>query len=302
MTQSATAVEPLPLATWTHLSVTYDGSSLRLFVNGVNVTTLPVVGAIAVTANPLRIGGNAIWGQYFAGLIDEVRIYNYALSEAAISRDMTIPVDNGLVAAYSFDEGTGTVLGDASGHGNHGTIDGATWTNEGRFGGALAFDGVDDAVAVSDASTLDLTTSFTLEAWVYPTALSGWRTVVLKEVDQGLAYSLYANDNVPRPAGYAKVAGVDQAAVGAASLALNTWTHLAATYDDRVLRLFVNGLEVGNLPLTGAAAVSDRPLRIGGNNIWGEYFEGSIDEVRIYNRPLSAQEIQTDMSTPIGGR
>ena len=82
---------------------------------------------------------------------------------------------------------------------------------------------------------------------------------------------------------------------------MNTWTHLAATYDGSVLRLYVNGAQVSTRTIGGNILTSTSPLRIGGNSIWGEYFTGLIDEVRIYNRPLTAAEIQTDMNTAIGG-
>jgi PKD repeat protein len=75
-----------------------------------------------------------------------------------------------LVAAYSFDEGTGTKVNDTSGNGNHGTISGAQWSNAGRYGKALVFDGVYDWVTANDAPSLNLTTAMTLAAWVYPTA------------------------------------------------------------------------------------------------------------------------------------
>jgi hypothetical protein len=71
---------------------------------------------------------------------------------------------------------------DASGKGNTGAISGATWITQGRFGKALSFDGVNDWVTINDAASLDLTTSMTLEAWVYPTVnMTQWATVVLKE-------------------------------------------------------------------------------------------------------------------------
>ena len=100
---------------------------------------------------------------------------------------------SGLVAAYGFNEGAGSTVSDASGNGNHGTRSGAQWTNSGRYGKALVFDGVNDWVTVSDAPSLDLTTGMTLEGWVYPTALSGgsrngWRTVILKEISGNSAY------------------------------------------------------------------------------------------------------------------
>ena len=138
----------------------------------------------------------------------------------------------------------------------------------------------------------------TLEAWVYPTTLSGWRTVILKEISGRLSYGLYAYDNAPRPAAYINTGGSDLSALGTASIPLNTWTHLAATYDGATLRLFVNGSQVGSRAISGAIRASTNPLRIGGND-WEEYFSGRIDEVRIYNRALSQAEIQTDMNTAI---
>jgi hydrogenase maturation factor HypE len=80
---------------------------------------------------------------------------------------------------------------------------------------------------------------------------------------------------------------------------LNTWTHLALTYDGATMRMFVNGAQVSTKAVTGSAPVTAAALRIGGDSVWGEYFKGLIDEVRIYNRALNGGEIQTDMNTPI---
>ena len=101
-----------------------------------------------------------------------------------------------------------------------------------------------------------------------------------------------------RPEGYVHVA-TDTAASGTSALALNTWTHLAVSYDGATIRLYVNGVQVGSRALTGPIAPSTGALRIGGNAVWGEYFKGLIDEVRVYNRALSAGEIQLDMVTPV---
>ena len=65
------------------------------------------------------------------------------------------------------------------------------------------------------------------------------------------------------------------------------------------MRLYVNGVQVGSRAQTGSMVVSTRALRIGGNGVWGEYFNGLIDDVRIYNRALTAAEIQTDMNTAV---
>ena len=130
-------------------------------------------------------------------------------SLAAVARDaagnhttsatVTVTVNNpippptdpaGLVAAYNFDEGSGTTVVDASGHANYGTISGATWTTQGKFGNALSFNGTSNWVTVNDAPSLDLTTAMTLEAWVRPvTAMSDFRALIVKNY----TYYLYAS-------------------------------------------------------------------------------------------------------------
>ena len=76
----------LPTATWSHLALTYDGATLRLYVNGTKVASQAKTGAITTSTNPLQIGGDSLYGQFFAGLIDEVRIYNVALTRRASRR------------------------------------------------------------------------------------------------------------------------------------------------------------------------------------------------------------------------
>jgi hypothetical protein len=76
---------------------------------------------------------------------------------------------------------------------------------------------------------------------------------------------------------------------------------LAATYDGATLRLYVNGTLASSLARSGSINTSNSPLRLGGNSIWGEWFNGLIDEVRIYNRALTQPEIQSDMNTPVAG-
>ena len=221
----------------------------------------------------------------------------------------------GLVLAFGFEEAAGNSVLDSSAAPVNGTIAGATRVAAGKIGRALSFDGVNDWVTVNDttASKIDLTTGMTLEAWVRPTsALSGWESVVIKErTTVGLSYALYANDGAPDASGFAGPAGylrpgpvastTDQGVRQAShtSIALNTWTHLATTYDGANQRLYINGALVATKPQTGSTAVSNQPLRIGGNGVWGEFFQGLIDEVRIYNRALSAAEITADMTTPV---
>ena len=205
-----------------------------------------------------------------------------------------------LVAAYSFDAGTGSLVRDVSGKGHDGTISGAAWMSSGRHGGALSFDGVNDLVTVADASALDLDSGMTLSAWVRPTANESWRTIVTKETNRSLVYGLFSNSDTARPSGVLTIGKNQRQKIvrGASVLPVSTWTHLATTYDGANLRLFVNGTQVARRAVTGQIGTSTGPLQIGGNNVWSEWFQGQLDDLRIYNRALTASELKTDMNTP----
>src|SRR5262249_10563755 len=136
----------------------------------------------------------------------------------------------GLVAAYAFDEGAGTVANDASGNALNGTLSNATWTTAGRFGGALSFNGTTSWVTVADASVLHLPTAMTLEAWVKASALADWRSILLKERSGGLCYALYGSNTSSVPSTYIRRSS-DVEATSPVSLPLNEWVHLAATYN-----------------------------------------------------------------------
>jgi hypothetical protein len=223
----------------------------------------------------------------------------------AVNVNNTAP--SGLVAAWGFEEGAGTTTTDVSGSNLIGTISGASWSAAGRFGNALSFDGVNDWVTVADNNVLDLTTGMTIEAWVNPTINNGWETILMKETTGELAYALYSDNNgndsggPRRPAVWIRQGGTSYGTAGTSQTPVGNWTHIAATYDGSVLRIYENGLLANSLSRIGSINVTGSPLRMGGNSVWSEWFNGLIDEVRIYNRALSAAEIQSDMNTPIGG-
>jgi hypothetical protein len=239
-----------------------------------------------------------------------------ALSAVNLVVSSGAPQPAGLVLALAFDEAAGTTAIDSSSSLKNGTIRQAVRV-AGKIGGALRFDGVDDWVTVTDttASPLDLSTGMTIEAWVNPTVMSGWECILMKErgvAGEGLlSYALYAHDGAPLavgqpvPAGYVRLNPVasttDRAVRGTTKLTLGVWTHLATTYDGANQRFYVNGVLVGTTASPGAGiAVSNGAIRIGGNaSSTGEFFQGMIDEVRVYNRALSAAEIATDMTAPI---
>lgn len=205
----------------------------------------------------------------------------------------------GLVAAYGFEEASGSMAADASGKGNHGTIKEAVRINTGKYGNALKFDGVNDWVTVNDSASLDLSAGFTLEAWVYPQSVQGWQTVIMKETSGDLVYYLSSSNNANLP-NSAFNNGNFNGVTGPGQLPANEWSHLVSTYDGQYQRLYVNGKEVAKNAQSGLIQQSDGVLRIGGNSVWTEYFQGYIDEVRVYNRALTAEEVSNNMTTPVG--
>jgi hypothetical protein len=116
-------------------------------------------------------------------------------------------------------------------------------------------------------------------------------SVALKETARGLAWGLY-------PAAAHVATGSERSARGAAA-PLKRWTHVALTYDGATIRRYVNGVLAGSRPQTGRLPASSRPLRFGGNAVWPEWFRGRLDEIRVYERALTARQLQADMATPI---
>jgi hypothetical protein len=141
----------------------------------------------------------------------------------------------------------------------------------------------------------------TLEAWVRPTAnQSGWRNILQRET---AAYFLHASydQGTLRPATGGTFAGNNFVAAPASNaIQVNSWVHLASTYDGTTLRLYADGTQIAERAMKGSIETNTNPLWIGGNKPFGEFFQGQIDEVRIYNRALSPAEIQADMSKPVG--
>ena len=262
----------------------------------VNVS-YPITGKYPVSLTVTGSRGSTT--KTYPSLISVIPKPFYSLVLPSVTNAVTITSKNGLMAAYGFEEVSDTTVVDFSGNGNHGTIKEAVSVPNGHNGKALEFDGVNDWVTVNDSASLDFSTGMTLEAWVYPKRLiNGGKTVILKEMPGGEVYSLYASEDVNRPTSYFND-GDYQGVAGLNPLPLNQWTHLVATYDGQYQRLYVNGKEVANSKRNGLIQQSTGELRMGGNSLWDEYFQGYIDEVRIYNRALTQAEVSYNMATAV---
>ena len=196
-----------------------------------------------------------------------------------------------LVAYWKFDEGTGTTTADSSGNGNAGTlINGPQWA-PGIAGKALYFDGIDDNVTVLDSTTLNPSSAFTISAWVNPaTTFTDFRSILVKNYKYYLYSNVigYCGDGNP-VGGFSETANTT--VCQPSPLPINTWTHLSLTYDGSMLTLYRGGIAVASSTASGTLQPTTETLQIGASQ-YGEYFQGLIDEVRIYSRALKATEIQ----------
>jgi PKD repeat protein len=285
-------VAPLAVSFFSTNSADPEGSSLTYTWSFGDGTT-------STSANPVKTYNNA--GVYLAQLT--VRDGTNTSAPSVVTISVGSPA-TGLVAAYGFDEGLGAAALDVSGNGNNGTVTGASWTSNSRFGKALSFGG-SSLVTVADSASLDLSSGMTLEAWVNPVALNGsWMNVIFKaNGDPGSANPAYLLQgcSAASSAPSVYINGAPSNLAASSPLPLNTWSHIAATYDGATIRFFVNGLLVASRAQTGAIIASSDVLTIGGNAYSGQNWAGLIDEVRIYNRALSPVEIHKDMNIPVAG-
>ena len=245
-----------------------------------------------------RDGLRADWLTPMGRICGAVVIAAVIVAAELVSAPASMSATTGLVAAYGFDEGSGTTVTDASGNGHTGTITNATWAATGKYGKALQFNGTNALVSIPDAASLHLSTGMTLEAWVNPSTVnSAWRDVIYKGNDN---YYLEATSDHSSHPDAGMIAGGSYAdAFGTAALTASTWSYLTETYDGSTLRLYVNGTQVASTAHTGTIATSTNPLQIGGDSLYGQDFAGLIDEVRVYNVALTAAQIQTDQATPV---
>ena len=209
------------------------------------------------------------------------------------------PSVSGLMAAYNFDEGSGSIAADASGNGNTATLfGGATWVT-GHSGNGLSFDG---GSGYSTAPSVPYVANWTISAWVRSPAApgaSGYAGPVHREKNFQINWN-HADPNF-RGAAAVNVGGTWYAA-SFGTLAANTWYFLAATYDGETLNAYSNGaLVTSNAAPSGPASSDPNPLTFGKHAANSYFFQGSIDDVRVYNRALSLSEIQSDMNSPVTG-
>ena len=209
----------------------------------------------------------------------------------------------GLIAAYSFEDSDSSAVMDSSGNANHGTNSGAIHTTTGQFGSAMSFDGINDMIKLN---TMDIVggSGLTISAWMkaddfgIPDARLVSKATGVNEVDHYWMVSTFRNNSIRfrLKSGGSTTTLISNKNV----ITAGVWHHIAVTYDGDMMRIYVDGSEVGSTKKSGAINTNSSVLAaIGAQPQGDKLFDGLIDEVRLYNSPLTVEQIQTDMTVQI---
>lgn len=295
---------------WHNVAMVYSGTSaasgIKIYVDGVQESMATVVDSLSASIlNNINfeIGARDGADYSFNGSIDEARVYNRALLAAEVKKlySMGAPKFNasqnkklttGLAGYWSFDGAdiADVTVFDRSGGGNHGTLNNGPIRVLGKKGQALKFDGSNDFINVPHNTSLNAS-DVAIQAWIKP-AISGVNNILRKGTSSGVAnYNMYLSS---RYLGFNFYNGAWNSHTDTTTLLpLNEWSHVAAVYSDSLNRviLYVNGNQVLSEAETASLATNNEAVQIGVSE-GVQYFPGAIDEVRIYNRALSADEVK----------
>lgn len=290
---------PLAANTWTHLAIVRDLTNMKLrwYKNGVLTNETNATYASAVASGLSAYVGHGYTSR-FVGVIDEFKMYDRALTQAEVASSMqeSANTDHSQEVYLTMNEATGSTAYDSSGNANHGTLANTGWVT-GKFGTGLNFNGSSSKL---DISYTRPTNNFTFMAWVNPD--------VTHQIDPQSSSSttgtagqryLFGADNYSANSGAGLSVGTNGASVyehGSGYMPplavfdgdLSGWNHVAVTYTNKQPKIYING-ELKVTGFTSPKGTVYAPAKVG----YGTYgwFDGQVDHVRIFSKPLSQGEI-----------
>ena len=195
-------------------------------------------------------------------------------------------IHTGLIGYWPMDETGGTTVGDVSGNGYDGTIaSGVGWTT-GWVDGALALGGADPSVTIGAAPLADNLSAVTMAVWIRGAPATDWHSIVDKRDAHTDGFDLYLE-----PGSRAFLRINNSTLTGTTVVADDTWHHVVGTFDGSRLTLYVDGVEDGTAVIGANSLSTTHTLRFGTGRQGGFFYDGLLDEVRIWNRGLSAAEV-----------
>jgi hypothetical protein len=318
-TDVCTSDNPIISGKWHYVTVTKDGDSgtnLRIYVDGMQNSVTGIVGTADATGQKTigRRTEGAVDSRFLRGLIDQVKIYDYARTQAQIAWDFN---EGQPIAYWKFNECAGGTIYDAARVWNGGTANNGTlqlgsndvtatgtcasssntfWYNgrNGKYGAAGSFDG-DDYVEIDDSDSLDLTTGFTIAAWIYPLAMDGDERIIDKDgsdESDGWLFQI----GYPGSGAWLNIRTNGGNGVNSDQnvLSVNAWQHVVVTMDNAAsVNFYVNGDSAGGG--TGSVPTADAgSAYISREASGGNFFDGLIDEVKIWNYALTEEQVWSE--------
>jgi RHS repeat-associated protein len=295
--------------TWHHFAYTFDATTHKLYMDGIQANSSTAAPQTAVPTTLVFGRWNGGTAEYYAGKLDEVRIYSRTLSASEVA---LLAHDAALEAYWKLDEGTGTSTADSTANQYNGTLtNGPTWV-AGQVGQAVRLEGTNDYIALgSNLNILRNVPAATLTAWIKINTLPGsgasMELVSFSKNAGGPTSSSRARIKLIGTGTAANLIGggrstdsenlLDVQATGTA-LAASTWYHVAGVidYTGKTVKLYVNGSQAASGTTSFASnttpdtASSSAALGAEEDGSAG-FFNGMLDEVRVYSRALSADEI-----------
>ncbi|WP_445474203.1 disaggregatase related repeat-containing protein [Methanococcoides methylutens] len=279
-----------------------EGDVINIDVTASDADDQELTYTLKIDGNSVSTTSSYIWNtdDSSSGTHTLEAIVSDGIDETIIQRIITIqdvttltPFDKNLIADWKFDENTGTIAVDSSGNNNDGTISGATWTQGIAGNAALSFDGVDDYVDAGNGASLNNPgNQITMEAWVYPTSLS--ESYIISKHPGDTVTSGY-NLLITQNKFYFRLGDgtTRYQLVSPHGMSTNTWYHVAAVYDGTSMKIYRNGTELsGSTPFSGNIGANSYNVTIGKSVSGTSYsWNGDIDDVKIYDRALSGEEI-----------
>jgi len=260
------------------ISCATAGATIYITTDGSTPTT-----ASPVYTGPLDLNATVT----IKALAVKAGMTNSAVTSATFTRTAILPP--GLRGHWKLDESSGLLAADSSGYGNTGTLlntSGTIW-GPGKLLGALTVDGQNDVIAVPDSDSLDVGNALTIAAWIKPRSYAYYGRILTKGTASGSRYDLALTGSgltLKTSSDSVSAAGIIQ---------LNTWQHIAVTYDGARVRMYVQGIEKFNAAQNLTIAPSTEPLFIGNVAALNRPFDGQLDDVRLYSVSLTPAEIQS---------
>ena len=269
-----TGTQNLATTEYSDLAMVWSNNVITLYVNGQPDGSKTTSGTGVNSTADITVGrlSNVFDGEYFDGCIDFITVLNYASPPLS---------PNSTIAMWDFNEESGTTASDGSGNSHTITFNGGSnWDP-----GVLCFDGIDDWGSVPDNESFTFDNALTVRARVKPNTTTGILTIIRHHHQTGETEGWYLRISSGRIDGAVKMDNNIIQVTGIQNLSTTEYSDLAMVWSNDSLTLYINGQADGSMATSGTGINSRADVTVGrlSNAFDGEYFDGCIDKISVYN-------------------